>query len=40
MAKVGPVRDLNQGPLTPKARIMPLDQLATDVLTLLVNINQ
>ena len=39
-AKVGPVRDLNPGPLTPKARIMPLDQRATDVLTLLANIKQ
>ena len=24
----GPVRDLNPGPLAPKARIIPLDQLA------------
>ena len=27
--KNGPVRDSNPGPLAPKARIMPLDQLAT-----------
>ena len=26
---VGPVRDLNPGPLAPKARIIPLDQLAS-----------
>ena len=26
--KGGPVRDLNPGPLAPKARIIPLDQLA------------
>ena len=26
---MGPVRDLNPGPLAPKARIIPLDQLAT-----------
>ena len=26
--KSGPVRDLNPGPLAPKARIIPLDQLA------------
>ena len=26
--KNGPVRDLNPGPLAPKARIIPLDQLA------------
>ena len=26
--KKGPVRDLNPGPLAPKARIIPLDQLA------------
>lgn len=27
--KIGLVRDLNPGPLTPKARIIPLDQQAT-----------
>ncbi len=27
-AKLGPVRDLNPGPLAPKARIIPLDQRA------------
>ena len=27
-AKKGPVRDLNPGPLAPKARIIPLDQRA------------
>ncbi len=28
---LGLVRDLNPGPLAPKARIMPLDQRATDI---------
>ena len=28
MQKFGPVRDLNPGPLAPKARIIPLDQRA------------
>ena len=27
---MGPVRESNPGPLAPKARIMPLDQQATD----------
>ena len=27
----GPVRDLNPGPLAPKARIIPLDQQATNI---------
>ena len=27
--KEGPVRELNPGPLAPKARIIPLDQQAT-----------
>ncbi len=27
--KQGPVRELNSGPLAPKARIIPLDQQAT-----------
>lgn len=27
---IGPVRDLNPGPLAPKARIIPLDQQAVD----------
>ena len=30
----GPVRELNPGPLAPKARIMPLDQQANDGYTL------
>ena len=30
--KTGPVRDLNPGPLAPKARIIPLDQRAVVVL--------
>ena len=29
MKTLGLVRDLNPGPLTPKARIIPLDQQAT-----------
>ena len=29
--KVGPVRDLNPGPLAPKARIIPLDQQALHI---------
>ena len=28
----GPVRESNPGPLAPEARIMPLDQLANNVL--------
>ena len=28
-SKVGPVRELNPGPLAPEARIIPLDQQAT-----------
>ena len=28
---IGPVRELNPGPLAPKARIMPLDQQAGDI---------
>ena len=31
--KRGPVRDLNPGPLAPKARIIPLDQQATAMKT-------
>ena len=27
--KIGPVRELNPGPLAPEARIIPLDQPAT-----------
>ena len=33
----GPVRDLNPGPLAPKARIIPLDQQATLFQTFLRN---
>ena len=33
----GPVRDLNPGPLAPKARIIPLDQQATLVTSFLRN---
>ena len=29
----GPVRDSNPGPLAPKARIIPLDQLANLIIT-------
>ena len=32
--KNGPVRDLNPGPLVPKASIIPLDQRAIDLLRL------
>ena len=28
---IGPVRELNPGPLTPEARIIPLDQQASTV---------
>ena len=34
--RVGPVRDLNPGPRAPEARIIPLDQLACDTLSLLM----
>ena len=34
----GLVRDLNQGPLAPKARIIPLDQQATCNMTHMVSI--
>ena len=37
--KVGLVRDLNPGPLAPKARIIPLDQRA-DVIGVLVAVNK
>ena len=30
----GPVRESNPGPLAPKARIMPLDQQASDINTI------
>ncbi len=29
--KEGPVRELNTGPLAPKAKIIPLDQQTTDL---------
>ena len=36
---LGLVRDLNPGPLAPKARIIPLDQRATEI-SILVIFNQ